>query len=92
MYCAGNIIGPQLFFEREAPKYQSGFLAIIICLVVCVIDGFALLFYLRWTNIRRDKQHIMGTISEGQEKHGVAPQTQLLDTTDLKNKEFRYVF
>lgn len=22
MYCTGNIIGPQLFFEREAPKYQ----------------------------------------------------------------------
>ena len=22
MYCAGNIIGPQLFFEEEAPKYQ----------------------------------------------------------------------
>lgn len=22
MYCAGNIIGPQLFFERQAPKYQ----------------------------------------------------------------------
>lgn len=22
MYCAGNIIGPQLFFAREAPKYQ----------------------------------------------------------------------
>lgn len=21
-YCAGNIIGPQLFFEDEAPKYQ----------------------------------------------------------------------
>ncbi|THC99638.1 hypothetical protein EYZ11_000905 [Aspergillus tanneri] len=23
MYCAGNIIGPQLFFDREAPKYQG---------------------------------------------------------------------
>jgi MFS family permease len=22
MYCTGNIIGPQLFFTREAPKYQ----------------------------------------------------------------------
>ncbi|KAJ6123896.1 hypothetical protein N7471_011213 [Penicillium samsonianum] len=92
MYCTGNIIGPQLFFEREAPKYQSGFLAIIICLIVCVVDGFALLFYLRWTNIRRDEQRVVGTVSENQEKHDVAPQTQLLDTTDLKNKGFRYVF
>ncbi|KAL2696688.1 hypothetical protein AAEP93_001983 [Penicillium crustosum] len=90
MYCTGNIIGPQLFFEREAPKYQSGFLAIIICLIVCVLDGFALLFYLRWTNIRRDKQR-METVSEDHEKHDVA-QTQLVDTTDRKNKGFRYVF
>ena len=22
LYCVGNIIGPQLFFEYEAPKYQ----------------------------------------------------------------------
>jgi MFS family permease len=22
MYCTGNIMGPQLFFTREAPKYQ----------------------------------------------------------------------
>ncbi|CAG8902768.1 unnamed protein product [Penicillium egyptiacum] len=92
MYCTGNIIGPQLFFEREAPKYQSGFLAIIICLIVCVVDGFTLLFYLRWTNARRDKQHVAETVSEDQEKREVAAQTQLLDTTDLKNRGFRYVF
>ncbi|CAG8178819.1 unnamed protein product [Penicillium nalgiovense] len=92
MYCTGNIIGPQLFFEREAPKYQSGFLAIIICLIVCVVDGFVLLFYLFWTNVRRDKQQGAGPVSGGQEKHDIAVQTQLLDTTDLKNKGFRYVF
>ncbi|KAJ5832418.1 hypothetical protein N7474_000729 [Penicillium riverlandense] len=23
MYCAGNIIGPQLFFSWQAPKYQN---------------------------------------------------------------------
>lgn len=22
LYCVGNIVGPQLFFEDEAPKYQ----------------------------------------------------------------------
>jgi ACS family allantoate permease-like MFS transporter len=22
MYCTGNIVGPQLFYESEAPKYQ----------------------------------------------------------------------
>ncbi|KAJ5219524.1 Major facilitator superfamily transporter [Penicillium chermesinum] len=28
-YCAGNIIGPQLFFESEAPSYRSGFIALM---------------------------------------------------------------
>ncbi|KAF7719350.1 Uncharacterized protein PECH_006366 [Penicillium ucsense] len=55
MYCAGNIIGPQLFFAHEAPKYQSGFLAIIVCLVICLITALALFFYLRWENARRDR-------------------------------------
>lgn len=25
LYCVGNIIGPQLFFEDEAPKYQVSY-------------------------------------------------------------------
>lgn len=25
MYCVGNIIGPQLFFESQAPRYQVCF-------------------------------------------------------------------
>ncbi|KAJ5370371.1 uncharacterized protein N7496_006463 [Penicillium cataractarum] len=92
MYCTGNIIGPQLFFTREAPKYQSGFLAIIICLVICVILGLALFFYLRWENSRRDKMTMTAEASENQEKNGVLAQMELVDTTDLKNMRFRYVY
>ncbi|KAF9891356.1 hypothetical protein FE257_004212 [Aspergillus nanangensis] len=83
MYCAGNIIGPQLFFDREAPKYESGFLAIIICLVVVVVDVIALLFYLRWENSKRDR----GTGTGEQLGQG-----GLADITDLRNREFRYVY
>ncbi|GLI73375.1 hypothetical protein PoHVEF18_001592 [Penicillium ochrochloron] len=92
MYCTGNIIGPQLFFTREAPKYQSGFLAIIICLVICVIVGLALLFYLRWENSRRDKMSVGAVATANQEKYSGATQRELIDTTDLKNMEFRYVY
>ncbi|GES62959.1 pantothenate transporter [Aspergillus terreus] len=83
MYCAGNIIGPQLFFEKQAPKYQSGFQAILVCLVVVVIDVIALGLYLRWENSRRDKKD---------PGSGESIQGQLADTTDLQNKEFRYVY
>ncbi|CAG7950463.1 unnamed protein product [Penicillium salamii] len=91
MYCAGNIVGPQLFFEKEAPKYESGFLAIIVCLVVCVLDGFGLLFYLRWTNAKREENRVVDPMSQSQEKQEGVTQA-LLDTTDLKNKDFRYVY
>lgn len=71
---------------------QSGFLAIIICLVICVVDGFALLLYLRWENKRRDKKCLVAELVVEQEKHAVAGQTELVDTTDLKNRQFRYVY
>lgn len=30
-YCVGNLIGPQVFLEREAPHYRTGFAVIIGC-------------------------------------------------------------
>ncbi len=36
MYCAGNVIGPQLFFESEAPRYQ-----------VCTLPSTPV-FYFNW--------------------------------------------
>ncbi|KAJ5098930.1 hypothetical protein N7532_005931, partial [Penicillium argentinense] len=92
LYCVGNIIGPQLFFESEAPKYQSGFLAIIICLAINVADSAALLYYLRWENMRRDRKEGVSEPDESQEKQGVTGPRELSDSTDLKNDKFRYVY
>ncbi|KAJ5113598.1 hypothetical protein N7456_002132 [Penicillium angulare] len=94
MYCAGNIVGPQLFFAKEAPKYQSGFLAIIICLAVCVFDSLLLLVYLKRENSRRDR------IETSSDSPGPDPgkqaegdiQNMLQDITDKKNDQFRYVY
>ncbi|RJE26099.1 Major Facilitator Superfamily [Aspergillus sclerotialis] len=84
-YCAGNIIGPQLFFQDEAPKYQSGFLAMIICLVVATIDILLLGVLLFWENKRRDRKAALSGVEERQD-------TELADITDFQNKDFRYVF
>lgn len=67
-------------------------MAIIICLVVCVIDGFALLFYLRWANARRERNPAADAVPSSEEKPSVNSQAYMLDTTDLKNSEFRYVY
>ncbi|KAJ5489332.1 hypothetical protein N7539_004222 [Penicillium diatomitis] len=95
MYCAGNIIGPQLFFAREAPKYQSGFLATIVCLAICLITALALFFYLRWENARRDRLSMTGRpaeLSAPGDKQETGTSAPLVDVTDLKNLDFRYVY
>ncbi|KAJ5281331.1 hypothetical protein N7478_006703 [Penicillium angulare] len=94
MYCAGNIVGPQLFFAKEAPKYQSGFLAIIICLAVCVFDSLLLLVYFKRENNRRDRIETRSDTSgsdPGKEAEG-GTQSMLQDLTDRNNGQFRYVY
>ncbi|KAH2438240.1 hypothetical protein KXW35_006393 [Aspergillus fumigatus] len=84
MYCTGNIVGPQLFYESEAPKYQSGFQAVIVCFVVVVVVALALGVYLRCENRRRER--VVGPV-----EHDGKP-TELVDITDLANLQFRYVY
>ncbi|KAG2026085.1 hypothetical protein GB937_002231 [Aspergillus fischeri] len=84
MYCAGNIVGPQLFFESEAPRYQSGFQAVIVCFVVVVVVALVLGVYLRWENRRRDR--VAGPVEDDEKP------TELVDITDLANMQFRYVY
>ncbi|OAA80716.1 Major facilitator superfamily domain, general substrate transporter [Akanthomyces lecanii RCEF 1005] len=85
-YCVGNIIGPQLFFARESPKYTSGFLAMLVCYAAGIVLCMLLRFYLVWENRRRDK--------------AAGGAVQLVDTeainqadlTDKEIAEFRYVY
>jgi hypothetical protein len=50
------------------------------------------MFYLRWENSRRDKMSAGVGPTESQEKYPGGSQLELVDTTDLKNMGFRYVF
>ncbi|XWW94937.1 hypothetical protein V2A60_002887 [Cordyceps javanica] len=85
-YCIGNIIGPQLFFARESPKYTSGFLAMLICFAGGIVLCIALRFYLVWENRRRDK-------AAGTAVHFVDTEAiNLADLTDKEIPEFRYVY
>lgn len=50
------------------------------------------MFYLRSENSRRDRMSVGVEPTESQEKYPGGSQLDLVDTTDLKNMKFRYVF
>ncbi|KGQ03428.1 putative transporter [Beauveria bassiana D1-5] len=84
-YCAGNIIGPQLFFEREYPTYPTGFLAIMICYAIGLVGSLVLRAYLVWENARRDRISQSASIN-ARELDNVD------DQTDKQLSRFRYIY
>jgi MFS family permease len=80
-YCAGNIIGPQLFKTSEAPHYNTAFEAIMICYALVVLLALALRSYLISVNKRRSEEELtmVGSGGAGDD-----------DETDFTVKGFRY--
>lgn len=87
-YCLGNIIGPQLFFEDEAPSYPSGFLSMIICFAAALVLSLVLRIYLIWENRRRDKKTVFAA-DPTEDQIGAS---NLTDATDKEMPHFRYVY
>lgn len=87
-YCVGNIIGPQLFFENEAPSYPSGFLSMIICFGAALILGIVLRLTYIWENRRRDSK--TGGVVEVTD--GQIETMNSADSTDKEMENFRYVY
>ncbi|CAO2650296.1 Nn.00g015880.m01.CDS01 [Neocucurbitaria sp. VM-36] len=87
-YCTGNLIGPQLFFDREAPGYSSAFLSMMICFAVAFLLCFILRVYLIWENRKRD--HDAHAVEASAEES--ANDINLADRTDKEMAGFRYVY
>ena len=92
-YCTGNIIGPQLFFEYEAPRYESGFIAIIVCFGITTLTIICMRQNLAWRNKARNAAQ--GVTIDPESKDGeVSTHDHLvrsgLDETDFENEDFRY--
>ncbi|KAG5923325.1 hypothetical protein E4U42_004998 [Claviceps africana] len=90
-YCIGNIIGPQLFFDREAPTYQSGFLAFIISLSIAFATCFVMRFYLIWENWRR-RRVVSADDRAAFERARQGVMVNLTDMTDKQIPQFIYVY
>ena len=84
-YTVGNIISPQTFQARDAPRYLPAKISICIIYFLITVD----LFVMRWVLERRNKKReqeraALGDDYKPEENH------EFLDLTDLENKEFRY--
>jgi ACS family allantoate permease-like MFS transporter len=82
-YCAGNIIGPQTFVPRTAPRYLPAEITIIVCWSLCIID----MGFISWYYRRQNKKNEAIRAAPGYRK---LDKQEFFDLTDRENHEFVY--
>jgi len=82
-YCAGNIIGPQTFRPKDAPRYVPGEITIIVCYGLCICD----IIFIHFWCVRQNKLKAKKRMEPGYIK---LENQEWLDLTDRENLEFVY--
>lgn len=82
-FSVGNIIGPQTFQARDAPRYIPAKIIVLATQAGAAIVAFALFLYYIGVNKRKITQHDTEVESE---------QNMWEDQTDKRNVSFRYVY
>ncbi|KAG5420573.1 hypothetical protein I9W82_002454 [Candida metapsilosis] len=86
LYAAGNIIGANIFYTKEAPKYKSGVIGLITCYCGIMVLSICIRLVLMRRNRIKDKlQH--GQTEEQKEQ---AILNGFMGMTDFENEGFRY--
>ncbi|KAH8429143.1 uncharacterized protein LDX57_006813 [Aspergillus melleus] len=85
-YCTGNIIGPQLFFADEAPKYPTGLRGVLAGFALAIFFLILLYIYYEYENRRRDRKY--GPPNQEAAEDYVTEDS--LNRTDRQNPSFRY--
>jgi hypothetical protein len=85
-YSAGNIIGPQFFYTRQAPGYSTGIRATLSGFALGIFFLVLLLAYYVCENKRRDR--VFGLVTEISESQDLAE--DLSNKTDMQLQNFRY--
>jgi ACS family allantoate permease-like MFS transporter len=83
-YCIGNIIGPQIFRPKDAPKYRPAQITILICYGVTVCDMLFIYWYYNRCNRKNDA-------IRAEPGYRTVERQEFLDLTDRENGEFVYV-
>lgn len=101
---AGNLIGPLLFSDDQAPEYREGILGVLgvfIAMVACVVFQTALLFFFNKLQEKKrvrngkpakivDRSMQVGVSTD--EKTGEVVDEIPPDLTDRQNDEFVYIY
>lgn len=82
-YCTGNIIGPQTFRTKDAPRYVPAEITIIVCWGVCLLDLLFIYSYCVWQNEKKAK-------IRAEPDYVKLENQEWLDLTDKENPEFIY--
>ncbi|EEQ41880.1 hypothetical protein MEW_01344 [Candida albicans P60002] len=86
MYAAGNIISPNIFYAREAPKYRSGIIGLISSYCGIMVLAIAIRLVFMHRNRKRN-------LEQGGYNEQIAEQAVLdgfKGLTDFENAGFRY--
>lgn len=86
-WAGGNAIGPQIFRDKDAPRYYLAFAIILGCFGLCLILLIALRMWYSIQNRRRDAK-----IASGEVVPDVNFTHAFEDITDWKNPHFRYSY
>jgi LytS/YehU family sensor histidine kinase len=82
----GNIVGPFMFKDSEAPKYPTGIIGCMVSRILEMVVIIILGIMFATANKRRDRKFV-----EGNQEYDPALTTGLEDVSDWENKAFRYV-
>ncbi|KAJ5218413.1 transporter [Penicillium cinerascens] len=82
-YCVGNIIGPQTFRPKDAPRYVPAEITIIVCTGVCIGIMCFIWWWYRKENIRKLE-------IQSRPDYVRLENQEWLDLTDRENPDFMY--
>ncbi|KAL4810819.1 major facilitator superfamily domain-containing protein [Aspergillus unguis] len=86
-WAAGNAIGPQVFRDKDAPRYYMAFSVLLACFVVILIVLVALRIWYATVNYKKEKK-----IRNGEAVADVGLAHAFEDVTDRENVNFRYIY
>ncbi|KAL4746558.1 hypothetical protein BDW72DRAFT_207260 [Aspergillus terricola var. indicus] len=92
-YCTGNIIGPQLFLDKEAPKFPTGLRGVLVGFALAIFFLVLLYIYYKCENRRRDRKYgPVPAASRHQETETTdyVTEVEFINRTDRQIPSFRY--